>query len=144
MMLTRFSRYSPTKRILESATLYDVTYVDGEDNPLAVFNFSYRSRGKAELPHHTHVRRNCPFANFLFPQDLLEKELLRQANESKIKRETAGKKRRQTQQMAEDMAYLSDDNELLVTASGSARKARRTGVRAEIETINLIDDLEDN
>ena len=50
MMLTRFSRYSPAKCIIENATLYDVTYVDGEDNPLAVFNFSYRSKGKAELP----------------------------------------------------------------------------------------------
>jgi len=45
MILTKFSRYSPPKRILENATLYNVTYVDGEEYPLAVFNFSYRSKG---------------------------------------------------------------------------------------------------
>jgi hypothetical protein len=48
-MLRKITRYSPTKRLLENATLYDVTYVDGEDNPLAVFSFSYRSKGKLSL-----------------------------------------------------------------------------------------------
>jgi hypothetical protein len=43
-------RYSPTKGMLENATLYNVTYVDGEDSPLAVFNFSYCSKGKTDAP----------------------------------------------------------------------------------------------
>jgi len=74
----------------------------------------------------------------------LKKELLRPANESEIKQETVGKKRKQSEQTDEDVDYSSDGNELFVAGSGSARKARKTGGRADIETINLIDDLEDD
>lgn len=38
-LLTNSSRYSPTKRELENATLYNVTYADGDVNPLAIFSF---------------------------------------------------------------------------------------------------------
>lgn len=80
----------------------------------------------------------------MFLLDLLEKELLRQANETKIKREAVGKTRKRTKQTDDDIAYLSDGNELFVAASGSARKTRKSGGHAEIATISLIDDLEDD
>jgi hypothetical protein len=74
------------------------------------------------------------------------KELLRQANDGEIGAETLGKKRKWTEQTDEneDVDYLTNGNELFVAESGSARKARKSGERAEIETINLVDDLEDD
>jgi hypothetical protein len=71
----------------------------------------------------------------------LEKELLTQANESGVKQEMAEKKRKRTEETDDDVAYISDGNELFVAASASARKLRSRG-RAGIETINLIDDLD--
>jgi hypothetical protein len=80
----------------------------------------------------------------VFLLDILQKELLRQANGSEIKQETPGKKRKRSEQTDEDTAYPSDGKEFFVAASDSARKARKSGGRADIETINLIDNLEDD
>lgn len=70
--------------------------------------------------------------------------MLGQANESETKQETVGKKRKRIERTDEDIAYLSDGNELFVAPSGSDRKVRKSRGRADIETINLVDDLEDD
>jgi hypothetical protein len=92
------------------------------------------------------IRRDCLFVNELFLLDLLVKELLRQANDGEIGAETVGKKRKRTEQTDEneDVDYLTNDNELFVAESGSAMRARKSGERAEIEAINLVDDLDDD
>jgi hypothetical protein len=76
----------------------------------------------------------------------LVKELLRQANDGEIKAETVGRKRKRTEQTDgdEDFDYLTNGNEPFVAESGSARKARKSREHAEIETISLVDDLEDD
>lgn len=82
--------------------------------------------------------------DIIFLLDPLQKELDKQVKEAEFKQETIERKRKRKEKVDEDNAYLSDGNELFVAASDLARKARGFEGRAEIETINLIDDLEDD
>jgi hypothetical protein len=109
-----------------------------------VFNFSYRSKGKPSSAQYLDGSVMYLFSNILLGPDILQKELARQVVKTEVKEEKIEKKRKRNEDVDEDLTYMSDDNDFFVAEPRSGRKSQRSGEPRVIETIDLMDDLDDD